>query len=232
MNEIDFLPVEYRQKHAQRQSQPWQIVVAVAIVGLVSVAAISQSYRKRSLEKDLAMIASAYDEAEEQQKRLMDLQKECKSSAARAELYTYLKHPWPRSQLLSALVKPLPDSITLHEVEIQRQTPSGGMVSPPSPLDSKAEEDKLKTLTPAERDQKKLSSRVDPLQTVVILNGSAIDVAALHRYIGELDSTDIFEKAELDSLNSVSNGKGGDELQFRAILSVQPGYGQPGGPTP
>ncbi len=32
MHNIDFLPIEYRQKHARRQSQPWQVIVAGAIV--------------------------------------------------------------------------------------------------------------------------------------------------------------------------------------------------------
>ena len=47
MNEIDFLPIEYRQKHAQRQSQPWQVVASVAIIGLVAMAALTQNHRRR-----------------------------------------------------------------------------------------------------------------------------------------------------------------------------------------
>ena len=69
------------------------------------------------------------------------------------------------------------------------------------------------------------------MQTVVILTGTATDSAILHSYIGELDATDIFDKAELDCFNSIDSSKDGAALQFRAVLLVQPGYGQPGGPT-
>ena len=64
-----------------------------------------------------------------------------------------------------------------------------------------------------------------------MLGGTATESAALHRYLGVLDATDIFDKAELDCFNSVDNSKGGAALQFRAVLAVQPGYGQPGGPA-
>ena len=98
-------------------------------------------------------------------------------------------------------------------------------------MDKKAEEERLKSLAPAQRDLTKLAARLDLLQTVVVLTGTATEIAALHRYIGDLDATGIFKKAELDCFNSIDNGKSGAVLQFRAVLAVQPGYGQPGGPT-
>jgi len=104
-------------------------------------------------------------------------------------------------------------------------------VAPGPPVDKKTEEEQLKSLPPARRDLLKLTDRIDRLQTVVILTGTATEVAALHRYIGDFDATDIFDKAELDCFNSIDGNKGGAVLQFRAVLAVQPGYGQPGGPT-
>ena len=74
MPEIDFLPIEYRQKHARRQSQPWQIVVAAAIVGLVAAAALAQQYRRHRVESDLATITPVYDAAQRQQNRLAEIQ--------------------------------------------------------------------------------------------------------------------------------------------------------------
>jgi hypothetical protein len=237
MQDIDFLPVEYRQKHARRQSQPWQIVVALAIVGLVAGAALAQQYRRHRVQNDMAMILPVYDAAVSQQSRLAETQKRLKAAQGCAELYTYLHHPWPRTQLLSALVAPLPKSITLQEIQITREAPPAGPTTTEvqPPIDKKAEEDRLKSLTPAERDLAKLAGRLDALQTIVVLTGTATEVAALHRYIGELDATDIFDKAELDCFNSVDGNKagggGGPMLQFRAVLVVQPGYGQRGGPT-
>ena len=151
-----------------------------------------------------------YDAAVSQQNRLADLQKREQAAKAGADLYTYLRHPWPRTQLLTALMAPLPDAITLQQIHILRETPTAGPpVAAGPPVDKKTEEEQLKSLTPAQRDLLKLTDRVDRLQTVVILTGTATEVAALHRYIGDLDATDIFDKAELDCFNSIDNNKNG-----------------------
>ncbi len=172
----------------QRQSQPWQIVAAVAIVGLVAAAALTQNHRRRSVQDELAIITPAYEAAVNQQNRLADVQARLKAAKAGAELYTYLRHPWPRTQLLTALVAPLPKEITLQQVQILREAPTA---APPAevrpPVDKKTEEEKLKSLPPAERDLAKLRARLDPLQTVVILAGTATEsrrAAPLHRRLG------------------------------------------------
>lgn len=232
MHNVDFLPAEYRQKHAQRQSQPSQAVVAFAIVALVAGAALAQQYRKHRLQSDLAAIGPVYEEAMNQQSRLAEGQERLKVARAGAELYTYLRHPWPRTQLLAALLSPLPSAITLQQIQILREAPANPTETEIRPnVDKKAEEEKLKSLSPAERDLARLRGQLDGLQTVVVLTGTATEIDALHRYIGALDATDIFDKAELDCFNSIDKSKSGDMLQFRAVLSVEPGYGQPGGPT-
>jgi hypothetical protein len=232
MTNIDFLPIEYREKHARRQSQPWQLFVITAMVGLVAAAAFVQRYNRRRVENDLVAIIPIYDTAVNQQKQLAEAQKHCELARARANLYTYLRHPWPRTQLLSALVAPLPQTITLQQVQILRELPAAASSTENRPVvDKKAEDEKLKLLTPADRDLSKLAGRLDALQTVVILTGTATEIPALHGYIGKLDATEIFDKAELDCFNTVDNNKSGTVLQFRAVLAVQPGYGQAGGPT-
>lgn len=233
MHDIDFLPVEYRQKHARRQAQPWQVLVVIAMVSLIAAAAFVQHYRRVRVENDLAVLNPVYDAAVNQQARLAEAQKQLKLVEASAELCTYLHHPWPRTQLLSALVAPLPDAITLQQVQIIHEAIPVAAPAPDArpPADPKAEEERTKELAPAQRDLAKLRARVDSQQTVVVLTGTATEAAALHRYIGELDATDIFDKAELDCFNSIDNNKNGAVLQFRAVLAVHPGYGQPGGPT-
>ncbi len=232
MHDVDFLPIEYRQKHARRQSQPWQIFVALAILGLVSVAVVAQKYRRNALERDLATIAPAYDSAMNQQKQLAELQQECQTAKACADLYTYLEHPWPRTQLLSALLTPLPESITLQQVKITREPgPAGTSAFFASATDQKTEEEKQKTLSPAQRDLKTVADAIDRMQTAIVVTGEATDVAALYHYIGELDAAPIFDKVELDSVSSIGDRKEGEGLQFRAVLIAQPGYGQLGGPT-
>jgi len=232
MHDIDFLPIEYRQKHQRRQSQPWQIVAAAAIVGLIAAAMITQHARRRCVQNELAALAPAYKTAQQLQTQLTEVQKRLELAKADAELYAYLRHPWPRTQLLAALLAPLPKEVMFQQVQILRETtastPSGGARPP---VDSKAEEEKLRSLTPAQRDLMKLRTQTDPLRTTVLLAGMTTESAALHHYLDELDKTDIFDQAELDNVNSVEKNAGGAAAQFHAVLMVQPGYGQPGGPT-
>ena len=129
MHDIDFLPIEYRRKHERRQSQPWLIVAATAVVGLVAAAAIVQHCRWRYVQGQLAAIQPAYETAVNLQDRLAEIQKRLGSVKAGAELYTYLRHPWPRTQLLSALLRPLPEEITFLQVQIFRQ-PAAGPAAP------------------------------------------------------------------------------------------------------
>ena len=126
---------------------------------------------------------------------------------------------------------PLPDAITLQEIQILRELPATSTSEPHPATDARSEQERFKKLAPAERDLAALSERLDRLHTVVILTGTATEIAALHRYMGNLDATDIFDKAELDCFNRIDNDKSGAVLQFRGVLAVQPGYGQPGGPT-
>lgn len=229
MHEIDFLPIEYRQKHQRRQSQPWQLVSAVAIVGLVAAAFIGQRLNARHANEELAAIEPAYDAAVKLHQRVADGQKRLSNAKARAELITYLRHPWPRTQLLAALLGPLPDEIAFRQVHIARES-SGvkSSYSGRSPADIKSAEEKRKSLAPAQRDLEDIGARVDPKKTVVVLTGTAKDSAALHRYLSDLDALDLFDKAELDSLSGVEGDQSAGEVQFRAVLTVLPGYGQPG----
>ncbi len=232
MHNVDFLPDAYRQKHARRRSQPWQAFVAFAIVALVIVATLAQQYRKHRIQNALADIGPVYEAAVVQQVQLAKTQLRLKEARAGAELYTYLRHPWPRTQLLSALVRPLPPAITLQQIQILREAPASTGTTEIRPgVDKKAEEDRLKLLGPADRDLAKLRGQYDVLRTVVVLTGTATEIDALHPYIGALDALEIFDKADLDSFNSIDHSNSGDVLQFRAVLAVQPGYGQPGGPT-
>jgi hypothetical protein len=223
VQEIDFLPTECRQLHQQRRSEPWLVATALLIVGLVAAAAAVQHWRRHCVRGALADIAPTYQGAVDLHERLAEVQHRLAQVEASAELHMYLRHPWPRTQLLAALVRLLPDGIALRQVEIQP--------GPPRAASEKAAPQSLESLAPAGRDLLKLRSRVDAAPTVVQLSGVAAESAVLHRYLGDLDALEIFEKAELDFFRSADDGRGGQVLEFRAVLAVQPGYGQPGGPA-
>lgn len=231
MHDIDFLPAQFSERRSRRQARPWRMFVVLALVALMAVAAVVQRGRRNVLEADLAAVEPSYQSATQQNRQLAAVQAKLQRLRSLAGLYTYLQHPWPRTQLLAGVLEPLPEDVTFDRVQIVRERPlvqatTERQSSGTNPL----EEEQLAKLPPPERDLKKLRGECDAMRTVVHLAGTTADSASLHRYLGELGKNGLFVKAELNSLESVP-GKTTSLMRFQATVSVRPGYGQPGGPT-
>jgi hypothetical protein len=231
MQDIDFLPVRYRQKYVRRQSQPWRILVVAAFAVLLAAAVFNQRDHRRRAERELEAIMPQYARAVRQNRQLAETWTQLDTARNTAELFTYLRHPWPRTQLLAAALAPLPEGISIEGLRITEETPQGRAVPERrSRTESKTEEGGLDKLPPAARDLTRLREQCDKIKTVLLISGTTRDSAALHRYLGELGGTSLFGRADLNSLESAGNEPAGT-LQYRATLVVRPGYGQPGGPT-
>ncbi|MFW5693433.1 MAG: PilN domain-containing protein [Thermoguttaceae bacterium] len=229
MLDLDFLPAQYRRRQARKRSKPWHAVVVLAFLGLVSLAAVGQHRQLRSLRAQLALLEPRYEHATAVSAQLAQVQESLKEARAEAALFTYLQHPWPRTQLLRSLLEPLPEELFLTELEIANELPTAASSSEP-PLQPKRDENAMDALSPAERDLAELRQRNDALQTVIRITGSTDDGAALHGYLGELSSRSLFRQAELESIESME-GASPAGVHFRATVVVRPGYGRPGGPT-
>jgi len=238
MQYIDFLPVEYRQKCASRHTKPWRAVVVIGFVALLAAATLGVRSRHKIAEKNLDTLAPQYDLVVKQSAALGSVQSQLLAARSEAELFTYLRHPWPKSQILSALLTPLPREITLRELQVFGESRARSSVVESrsrAELDSQAAADAA--LSPAGRDLKDYREKYDDSQTVVLLDGTTTDSAVLHSYLGKLDDVKLFSKVELRSVESVdlrpaetAGGNGGGTMQFQAAAIVRPGYGQPGGP--
>jgi len=230
MSSIDFLPTQYHQRHARRRAQPWRVVVMAAFVALLSGAAASQYMDKRRAEKKLANIVPQYDLAVSQNKQLAEVQARLKKDQGKAGLYTYLRHPWPKTQLMAAVIGPLPEKITLDRLHVARQAvQKERSMRRRSRAERSAEDEEIAKLSPVARDLKRFRDEFDNAETVVRISGTTRDSSLLHGYLGELGTSILFSKAELDSIESVDSKSAG-QLQFLATLVVRPGYGQPNGP--
>ena len=230
MHEIDFLPAEYRQNHVRRQSQPWRIIVVVVFTALVVSAAVGQHIHRERFEAELAAVMPEYEKAVSLNGCLGNLQSQLQLVRADAELFTYLRHPWPRTRIISALLAPLPDGITFEQLNIQQQGLAGRVRGEQlSRSEKDAEEQELANMPPAVRDLKQLRDAFDLRRTVVTITGVTTDSAALHHYLGELGRDSLFRDVDF-SIESDDIGRSAN-LRFNAVLTVQPGYGQPGGPS-
>ncbi len=230
MLDIDFLPSQYHRRQARKRSKPWQAMVVLSFVALVAAAAAGQYRQHRGLRAELELIEPQYEQAVAMNARLSTLQEELRKARAEAALLTYLRHPWPRTQLLQALLEPLPDEILLTELEIATESPAVQRLPQRRRPQREDDEKALAALTPAERDLAELRRQVDAMQTVIRIAGTTGDSAALHRYLGTLARSSLFGNAELESIESVEGGNR-HAVRFRATVVVSPGYGQPGGPA-
>ncbi len=230
MQDIDFLPVQYRRQHVQRQSKPWRIVVVAAFALLLAAGAVGQFRSKRRAEEELAAITPQYDAVVARNDELAKMRQELETLRLDAELFTYLRHPWPRTQLLRALLEPLPEAIELQRLQITREAVQGQTATERrSRSERQAEAEEAEKLPPAQRDLKQLREQFDVTQTVVQISGTTGDSAALHVYVAVLNGAGLFDKAEIDSFDRL-DAPGDPRWEFQATLRVHPGYGQPGGP--
>ncbi len=228
MYHIDFLPEEYRHRRAARRQQVHRLLVLGISAGLLAMGSVFLYVRQRDLENQLELVRPAHCALSAQQKQLNILQSHLQSAAAMAELVCYLRHPWPRTQILAELLKPLPETMTLEQLSIDRQAPEQS--SPQRPLsrsEQEAEKARVAAMPPPSRDLYRLRQECEPMQTILRLSGFTVDGAALHQYLAALEKVDLFTKVHLISLEKPSDQQA---LRFQVKLVVRPGYGQAGGP--
>jgi len=230
MHDVDFLPTQYKQQHLRRQSQPWQAAVVLAFLALLAGAGFAQHRHRRHVEAGLEAIEPQYQTAIEQQQRFAEVQKRLAEARSEAELLAYLQHPWPRTQLLAAVVAPLPDEITLEQIQVRRTATRRPPGERRSRGEAQEEEKRRAGLAPAARDLAELRDALKGVQTVVTLSGITRQSAPLHRYLGQLAEHPLIAKTELETIQNVM-GAEEPTLQFEATLLIRPGYGRPGGPS-
>jgi hypothetical protein len=230
---IDFLPPKYQEAAALRKSQAWRILVLIMFGGLICAAHLGQRAIRRHVQSELETVNTQYAATLAQSQRLAALETSLQSQRHEADLLTYLRHPWPRTQILAHIVDSLPETIALRRVRVQREavrrpSASATTVGPAQPQPDPAAEAKVPAV---ERDLKKLREEDDATQTVVLLEGTSDDDTALHLYLGTVAACGLFTKAELTSLENHDHSGDGQGAHFTARVLVAPAYGTPGGPT-
>jgi Tfp pilus assembly protein PilN len=216
MQEIDFLPERYREKHARRKARLIQVSILVIFALSVTAAAAGQLALRKSIEADLTRVQPYYTQAMSHHAELNDLRNRLLRAEEVAELYSHLQQHWPRTQLLAAVVEAMPESVALTELTIGIQAPpraeTRSVVNK-----SKAQADAQ--LSDAGRDLRDLRERIDGQVSVVDITGRSRDAAELHAFVAKLDQHPLIQSAKLESLES---GTDGEEGTFVVRLTVRP----------
>ncbi len=226
--QIDFLPPRYREQHAQRKNFVWRVLVLGAYVGLLVLGSVVQRARLAEANRELADAKQQVANAQLLSHELIHWQQRLEQQRAAAELITYLEHPWPRTQLIKAILPQLPATIHLNELQVQTSSESSGQPSWQPPTAGGAE--KKSPAHPAAMDLQQLRRERDAAATFVQLKGLAQDQAALHAFLHELSDDPFFAAVDLISAESLRGSGPLSGFEFQARIRLKAGYGQPGGP--
>ncbi|MBS0209926.1 MAG: hypothetical protein JSS27_13340 [Planctomycetes bacterium] len=228
IKQIDFLPDRYRQVDVQRHSKWWRMLVLVLFGGAICATQVGQMCQRRQVQAQLDDATLHYQAAQLESQKLANIRQTLVPLRAKAELLTYLRHPWPRSQLLASIAAPLPNDVLLERVRFQReQIRTEPTVAAPPPQPGVAAADMR---TPVERDLEKVRDEADQSRIVIYLEGTTRDDASLHNYLSLLTREPLLAENELASLE-----RDQAHLRFTVRVLVRPGYGQrrgPAGPRP
>jgi Tfp pilus assembly protein PilN len=231
--EIDFLPLSYRQRSVNRRAHIWRVASGMAIAGCFAATALWQRGHFAQVSFELAEIEGQYLDAAAKNAKLAEITAKLRDERTTAELLTYLRHRWPQTQIMAAILDPLPDSIVLTEWHTGQET----IPTTTAPTVALAEAKEAPSNKPARRasDLKRLLREGAMQQHVVALSGRAADSAALHEYLARLGTNSLFSRVDLQSLEHApsdkDSGAGLGTIHFAARAILRPGHGQSSPPA-
>jgi hypothetical protein len=227
---IDFLPDIYRQRAALRRARLWWFAVFLLLGTAIGASATAQAWLRRSLDQELIALAPQFDATQEQVRTLTQLNAQITRANQEANLYTYLDHPWPRTQLLAEIVRPLPAGIRLSQLHI-REEEQARTVAEAGPRSLKADEPAA-PVSPPEFDLTRLQEQLDRKLATMEIDGHTADVARLHAYVESVNRSPLVATAHIKSLEAAAAGQPG-RTRFTLRVVVKPGLCQAGeGPPP
>lgn len=222
MTNIDFLPPRYRERHRQRQAFAWEIAI-VAFFGLLIASGVLWQFAEHwRIGSRLTALKGEFEQAEAMQATLEQLQNKLAASSEAAELYLYLHHPWPRTQVLCALEQCLPEGMSLTDVHVSYEAVS------PGPALS---DEELKKLTLPRRDIMRLRREADRRVAVVKIAGTTGDARLVYDFAHRLGQMPLLASVKLEAAENQAAGAT-EQTIFRLRGLLKPGYGQPSGPEP
>ena len=235
---IDFLPVRYVERRALQQTRIWGLSILVLFGSLVGLAFAGQTALRLGIHRQLDEASGTYNDTQIAQQALDAARKQVETVREDADLFAYLSHPWPRTQILARLAHDVPAAVTIDKIHVGLEIPQAlpgrltpGVIKPtePAPANGAAPPPPA-PLSPAKQDLKRLRDERESRRTIVELSGTTTSIPDLHGYLNRLANDRIFALAELTSIETLGKHDEG-RSQFTARLVVRPSYGQPGGPT-
>ncbi|MGD9722399.1 MAG: hypothetical protein AB7O59_12920 [Pirellulales bacterium] len=224
--EIDFLPVAYRERGMQRRAYAWRVAAAVAIVAFLGATTLWQRTHHAHVLERLADIESQFADAAAKNAHLKAATIGLESERKTAELLTFLRHPWPRTRVLSGILGPLPADIALNELHLGHETiartdkPAVALPETKTAPTDKASQQAA--------DLERLLREHGEREDYADLQGEAGDAATLHEYLARLGTDPLFDRVDLRSLEHAPPNAAGEPgpVRFSVRIVLRAAHGQ------
>lgn len=201
MQAIDFLPEHYRERRKQRRVRWWWALIVCMFGGIVLATASLQWLNVQRVKRELANLDLQCNTFRQLDLQLLELETKVTSLSHSADLYTFLKHPWPRTQILTAVVAPLPKDVQLSNIRIAETLVAKKTVAAAAP-EAAADAVKAAPLAPASADLQQLHDAHEAQRIVVHVEGSVKEAETLHSYLEALGNQPLIAEARLSSMET------------------------------
>lgn len=227
MQVIDFLPEHYRERRQQCRVRWWWAAVACLFGGVVATTYCLQWLHLRGAQAELRGLELQVATARQLDQHLLELETKVAALSHTANLYTFLNHPWPRTQILTAVVQPLPEAMELSSIRIAESLIA---VVPVASSGGDSRPEAAAPAHPAIADLQQLHDARESQRVLVTIEGSAKEVQSLHEYLDSLGRHPLVAEARLNSLET-RKFETHSLVVFQVQLSIRAGHGQNHGPA-
>ena len=200
MQTIDFLPEHYRERRKQRRVRWWWALIVCLFGGIVLGTASVQWLSVQRVKRELAQLELQCKTHRQLDQELLALETKVASLSHSANLYTFLKHPWPRTQILAAVVTPLPKDVQLTSIRVAEtliaKKPGTAAAPEATPETAKV------TPIAAVADLQQLHDAHEAQRIVVHVEGSVREAETLHAYLEALAQQPLIAEARLSGMET------------------------------
>jgi Tfp pilus assembly protein PilN len=200
-------------------------VIALLFVGVFAASAGGLFLVRRDVREEHALVSIKYAAATAADAMLKQKEARLAELRTHADLVTFLRHPWPRSQIMHELFAALPPSVTFDKLRIAAETRPA---APGGETGGETGEAPVKSVAADLAELRRLAETQD---VVVRLEGTTADQPALHAYLQVLGANPLFASAAVEQIEAARS----DDVRtarFTVRVVVRPGWGLAGGPTP
>jgi hypothetical protein len=225
---IDFLPEIYRERKALHHARIWWGIVVLIFGVAIGSTAAAQYLLRRSIQRQIDDLAPQFKQAQEQVRKLAQVQTENRTAGELAGLVTYLEQPWPRTQLVAEVIRPLPEAIQLTELQITEEEIARPATEEAGPRRrGRQTDDQQARLSPAQSDLATLRRNHDYKRAVIEISGTVLEEDVLHSYVAQVGRSTLVKEARLKTFEKVATANENQPTQFTVRLVFRPSHGQP-----